>query len=807
MRIPYEDNDISLSSVDHLLADIETVSTSLGTDYAAQIRLLLERAPQWISLNLIAAVVLAYALWAHVPNHLLAPWLVFMTATSALHVFLTNYFARAGSTVSQLPTRSKIHQFMIASNGLAWGIGIWFMLPALADDLRFAACAIVFGVTLVSIPSLASVSRMHTTFACGALIPLVAWHASRGDAFAPLTLLLCACVVAVLMVARSYGAVARKSYDVAFEFGELVHAFSARYKDHRLAADALRENLADVKIRLGKASEDRDRSLSSLRAIGEAVLVANREGNIDFINPIAEVLTGWSAAEVVGRPLASVFTTVNTTTREKPEDPVEKCMRTQSVVVSDDNTALIRKDGLRYAIEHVGTPMRDARGGFCGMVLIFRDVTERRREVSKITWRATHDPLTGLINRSEFESRVVKLLEQPGRSGRSHALCYFDLDRFKLINDSYGHNVGNAFLKGLADMLRVRIRGADTLARLGGDEFAVLLYSCPVDKARIIADGLRKLIEDFEFALDHETLAVGASVGVVEIDDSVASLTEVFSAADAACYVAKNKGRNRVHVHESAHADPPRRELSVLPGLQRALARNDFSLFYQAIHPLTGNGNLRYCELLLRVKNADNDLIPPHDYLKAAERYHLLPKIDQWMVNAALDSLRLRHPALAKMDTVTLNLSGQSLNDDRFLEFLLSRVEEEDVPGNQICFQLSETGLIANPDRARYFITALQNAGCRFALDDCGFGVNSFSLLISLDIDFIKIAEEFVRNIEYSSVDFEIVVSLVRVARTMGIQTIAHGVSTESACATLQGMGVNLVQGPLIDKPRPLQIG
>ncbi len=805
MNRTHEDVDLSLPAADDVLANVTTVSTKFGADYAAQIRLLFHRAPVWISLNLIAAVVFAGSFWSQIPEYLLAPWLIFITATSALHVLLVNYFTRAGSTDEQLPAWSKISLLMIASNGLAWGVGCWLMLPALSEPQRIVASAMVVGVTLVSIPSLAIILRMHSTFSIVALMPLLAWHLSESNWDASLLLLLVAATATVFALARNYSLLAKNA--VAGEFRELLRAFAGRYAEQGNSLRQLHKNLAQAKISADSARDDRDRARASLGAIGEAVITATRDGNIDFINPVAEVLTGWTAADVVRRPLTHVFTTINSATPEKPENPIEKCMRTQRIVVGDEHTALIRKDGLQYAVEHVCTPIRDQRGNFCGVVLVFRDVTERRRSASKMAWRATHDPLTGLINRSEFETRLGKLLKQPRQSERKHALCYLDLDRFKLINDNHGHNVGDAFLKGLAERLGVRVRGADTLARLGGDEFAILLYSCPIEKAAWIARDLCKRVEEFEHPHKGEKLTAGASVGVVEIDDSLATLTDVLGAADTACYAAKNRGGNNVQVY-SANAvqnHVPGKQLSLLHRVQHALAGDDFSLYVQTIHPLDGS-NKRCCELSLRLKNQDGDLISTNDYRQAAERYHLLPKLDGWLVKAAVDALRLKHPALAKMDIVNISISEQSLNDDRFLEFLLSSIQEPQVASERICFEIAETGLIKNLARARYFIAALRDTGCRFSLQDHGNSLSSFANMKSANVDFIKISQELVGNIEYSSVDFEIDLSLVRVARTMNIRTIANGVASKAMCTTLRRLGVDFVQGQGLTPPRPMQI-
>jgi len=801
---------LTLESVEHLLDDIEMVSATVGADYAAQNRTLFRLNSRWISLNLIGAVTFAWMNWGTTPTYLLAPWLLFITASATVNIFLSSYFSHSEPHLGQLPGWCNLALFMTAVTGLTWGAGSWLLLPHAGASGELAFLAIVIALAVASIPLLAMIFRAYLLYGCATLAPVAAYYASNGANSGMDNATLSAAIAGLLIIlgfaAWAFNGLARRAYDVAGQFSELVQALSGKHAEYYQSVQLAKHTLAEQQNELDHLRDQQDRATTSLQAIGEAVITTDKDGKIDFINPVAEVLTGWSSADVIGRPVQQIFDIVSTKSHAKEPNPAEKCLQTQRVIVGEDDIALICKDGLQYAVDHVASPIRDRNDQFTGVVLVFRDVTERRRAVSKITWRATHDPLTGLLNRSEFETRLSKLIEQPGTETRAHALCYLDLDHFKAINDTYGHNVGDEFLKALANMLKIRVRGADTLARLGGDEFAVLLYSCPVEKAKMIAEGLHKVVDTFEFDYQGEKLNVGVSIGVIELS-SGSNLTDVLGAADAACYVAKRRGRNTVHVYDDADMRPsvPHRDLVLLQSVQRALTGGGLKLFYQTIHPLAVTGNRRNCALSVRMNIDSGELLMPGDFLKAAEHYHLMPKIDQWTVKAALDAVRRNHPALVNMQTVSINISGQSLNDDWFLEFILDEIEREPIAKDRICLQIDETSLITDTGRARFFLASLKQAGCIVCLGDYGIGLSSFSLLKSSDIDYIRIGREFIRNMEYSSVDFEIVLSLVRIARTLGIQSIAEGVTSESASATLRGLGVDYVQGFLTDQARPLE--
>jgi diguanylate cyclase (GGDEF)-like protein/PAS domain S-box-containing protein len=442
------------------------------------------------------------------------------------------------------------------------------------------------------------------------------------------------------------------------------------------------------------------------------------------------------------------------------------------------------------------------------LVVVYEDVTEARRIASEMSHQATHDALTGLLNRRAFEQCLQRVLETAHSRHTKHALCYLDLDQFKLINDGCGHTAGDALLGQIAGLLQSKIRKRDTLARLGGDEFGVLLELCTLEQACRVAEALRSAIEKFRFVWEGRLFNIGASFGLVPITDASDSLTGVLRAADAACYVAKDRGRNCIHVfrEDDAALAKRHREMQWISQLPRALEANRFRLCVQPIVPIApSTPALLHHELLLRLETPEGQLVPPGAFLPAAERYQLAPKIDTWVVGSALRWLKRSPRELERLHLCSLNLSGLSLGNAEFLTFVLCQFTETGVPAEKICFEITETAAIANLPDACCFIRALRDLGCRFALDDFGSGLSSFAYLKNLEVDFIKIDGTFVRNIAEDPLDRAMVKYINEIGQLMGKQTIAEFVENELILAELKAIGVDYAQGYYLGEPRPLE--
>ena len=427
--------------------------------------------------------------------------------------------------------------------------------------------------------------------------------------------------------------------------------------------------------------------------------------------------------------------------------------------------------------------------------------------------RQTHDSLTGLINRREFENRIKHALDNAHSSDVRHALCYVDLDNFKIVNDTCGHIAGDELLKQLTIKLRMELREADTLARLGGDEFGILLEGCSIEHAIDPAENIRRIVEEFRFVWDNKAFRIGASIGLVPITSDSGNLTDVLSAADSACYVAKDQGRNRVHVYEPTDEALVERhgQMQWVQRIQNVLEDSRFRLFFQPIAKLSaaaGERHTTHGEVLIRMLDENNELVGPGAFIPSAERYSLMPAIDRWVVENTFRMLTLDQEHVKnRISTCCINLSGQSLSDDRFTDFLVSQIRESGVPPEVLCFEITETAVIANLCHASKMISILRDMGCRFALDDFGVGLSSFSYLKNLAVDYLKLDGCFVKNMVNDPIDRAMVKAINQIGHTMNIKTIAEFVEDEATLHTVHEIGVDYAQGYVIAKPMPIEAG
>ncbi len=554
---------------------------------------------------------------------------------------------------------------------------------------------------------------------------------------------------------------------------------------------------------------EKERAQVTLASIGDGVIRADASGKIDYLNPVAEKLTGWRSEKALGLPVTEVFRVVDEVTRQPLPDPLERCLTEGKVVESPGHALLLSEDGKEYSVRDTAAPIRDRYGNVLGAVLVFKDVTQLRGMEREMIYLASHDALTGLINRREFEVRLKRAIRTSRAEQRHHVLLYLDLDQFKIINDTCGHLVGDEMLKQITALLRSRVRRSDTLARLGGDEFGVLLEDCPLDQARQIAEEIRRSVRDFRFCWKDQIFEVGVSAGFVPINGDGGDLAQVMSAADAALYVAKDTGRNRIHEYEPDDTLVAERygEMQWIHRIQRALEEKRFRLFYQLIQPLGTElaGRELLCEVFLRMLDPDGTVIEPSAFMSAAERYHLIGDLDRWVVRTAFHALsEAQRREVSRPVLFALNISAQSLADEAFLTYVLAEIESSHVDPRRLCFEITETAAISKLDSAIRFIGALKVKGCRFVLDDFGSGLSSFAYLKDLSMDFLKIDGEFVQNMMEDRVKRAMVESINQIGHVMGLQTIAEWVENRQTMEALREMGVDYAQGYWLCRPQPL---
>lgn len=576
--------------------------------------------------------------------------------------------------------------------------------------------------------------------------------------------------------------------------------------------NAMAAALQEARDREKKRSEDalfleKVRAQVTLESIGDGVITTDAEGRIVYMNPVAEQFTEWRNSDAHGRPLSEVFKIFDEESNHLEEYPIHYCLKEGRTIRHDSHHLLMSHDGGKIEIQDSAAPIRDRDGVILGAVVVFHDVTEIQSMARHMAFLASRDPLTGLLNRREFETRLQHVLDSARAGEHTHALLYLDLDQFKIVNDTCGHIAGDELLKQLASHLGKEIRANDMLARLGGDEFGVILEDCSIEKAEQIADLLRQSVKDFRFMWEKRAFEIGVSIGLVPISRDSGGLTEVLSAADSACYIAKDRGRNRIHIYQpDDRAFTQRRgEMQWVHRLRQGLENNSFDLYCQAIVPLHDKGQPgRFYEILVRVQ--DEDLVLPAAFIPAAERYHLMPSIDRWVIRTVFPMLKkYRAKGENKNDDLfAINLSGQSLGDEKFLEFVMQQFAQHRVDPHTICFEITETAAIANLTRARDFISRFKHMGCRFALDDFGSGLSSFGYLKSLTVDYLKIAGDFVEGMIADPLNRAMVEAINQVGHVMGLITIAESVESPLLLDELREIGVDHAQGHGIDSPKPL---
>ena len=553
--------------------------------------------------------------------------------------------------------------------------------------------------------------------------------------------------------------------------------------------------------------DEKERALVTLASIADGVITTDTDGWVDYLNPVAEQLTGWTTGTARGLPMQAILRMVDEGSHKLVTNMIEVVLREERTIEAASTILLVRNDGTEIPITQSAAPIRARSGEISGVVLVLHDVSRERQYVAKLSYQASHDSLTGLINRGEFERRLGLALKSAAQLGRHHAVMYLDLDQFKVVNDTCGHAAGDQLMRQVSAVLQRRLREGDTLARLGGDEFGVLLENCDPDNALRIADGLRQTVMDCHFAWEARSFNIGVSIGLVNVADGMFTLTDVLSAADSACYMAKEKGRNRVQVYHAGDTEMSMRhgEMEWIGRLQKALDEDRFVLYAQDIVGLDPVRKLEeHCEILIRMRDERGELVLPMAFIPAAERYNLMPSIDRWVIrNAFAIIARQRAEKEGAPGIFAINLSGASIGDERFLDYVREQFTHFAVPPQSICFEITETAAIAKLDKATDFINQLKSLGCLFSLDDFGAGMSSFAYLKHLPVDFLKIDGGFVKDMADDPIDRAMVEAINSVGHVMGKKTIAEFVDGDRVIRLLREMGVDYAQGYGVAKPQP----
>jgi diguanylate cyclase (GGDEF)-like protein/PAS domain S-box-containing protein len=597
---------------------------------------------------------------------------------------------------------------------------------------------------------------------------------------------------------------------LAFLFSSAIMTWLA-FRSKRLRKLAEYELLAakgrleyEIEERTQEFRESKELAEITLSSISDGVITTDVMGTVSALNTTAATLTGWQPESITDRPLSDVLRLTQVSSEEFIYLPANRCLTNEEIGnLNASPLELHSIDGKHRVVQLSISEITNHAGDLVGNVLVVRDITDAHRLTHRISWQATHDALTGLINRLEFENRLKQALDRSHSDRAGHVLMYLDLDQFKVVNDTCGHVAGDELLKQIADLLNQTARRNDTVARLGGDEFAILLEYCPLKQALTLAEEIRNAIRDFRFTWDDKPFALGVSIGVVGFDASFNALTQVLSAADSACYAAKDAGRNRVHLYAEDDQAIEQRfgEMQWVSRIRKALDAGDFTLYGQRIIPL--NEHIvedNHIEVLVRMRSDDGELILPGAFIPAAERYGLMIDLDRMVIEMTLTWLQeTQYTGL-----VSINLSTQSMTDPNFLDEVFSMLCNTLTHPGQLLFEVTETAAITHLQKAQIFIERIRQLGCRFALDDFGSGMSSFGYLKHLPVDHLKIDGSFIRDLVDDPVNYAMVKAIQEVATTMQIQTVAEYVENDEILEQLKLIGIDYGQGHGIERPKPL---
>ncbi len=556
-------------------------------------------------------------------------------------------------------------------------------------------------------------------------------------------------------------------------------------------------------------SRNNEQARATLESIGDAVITTDATGRITYLNPVAESMTGWDAEDALGQSLDAVLPLISEASRQPVANTAARCLEEGRAIDLEDGVLLLRRDGTEIPIGDSAAPILDRNGATVGVVLVIQNESEKRRVGHRLSYEATHDAMTGLINRREFERRLSRVVKGLSETAAEHVLLCLDLDRFKVINDTCGHDAGDDLLRSLSTLLRRHMRKRDTLARLGGDEFGVLLENCPLTEAGRIAESLRAGVEQFRFEWEGKAFSIGASIGLIPVTAESGGIASVLRAADAACYTAKDGGGNRVHLERPGRDSAGMSQAMArrVTRLARAVDEGHFHLYAQAIVPLQPERPARpRFEVLLRLPDGQGRMQAAADFLPQAERYNLMPAIDRWVVRetiALLGQWRREHPD-SELPMCSINLSASALADDGLVPLLEQQMAKYGIPSETLCFEIAETAVLGNLARTLRFLSGIRATGCGVALEDFGSGVTSFTYLKTLPVDFVKIGGQFIWGVVDDPMYGSIVGAVNQIGRSMGISTIAKQVGSEPVLRKLRALGIGYAQGHALTAPVPL---
>ncbi|MXS81734.1 EAL domain-containing protein [Nitrosomonas oligotropha] len=823
-------NDYRASELNHHTVDSSLQQSNHSTALLAeQVKLLYQQAPKALVVTLITSAALVFIFWNHVAKVWLLGWLVTIYLLTFVRFLLISSYFRKKPAIAESARWGW--QFLIGTlfSGILWGsAGSIFFVDGSATHQLFLAY-LLGGMVAGAMATLSSYRGAFMAFSIPVVIPFT-YQVMTHDGDVQLAIAFTYLIFVFAMGSISHRLYQTVAESLKFRFDNfdllkrLVHAKNHQKNiNQELQAeiaekDRSQQALKSVKEQLEQRVTERTQALAlanavlhqekelfqvTLASIGDAVITTDAGGNVTYLNPIAEIFTGWRNQDANGLPLQQVFNILDSVNRSAVADPLVCHNGTPGNAQKHHECLLIRKDKQEWIIDYTVAPIQNEQQHVIGTVLTFRDVTEQRKLTQKLAYQAAHDSLTGLLNRKEFETRLGKILAAT-RKNDSHALLYLDLDQFKIINDTCGHSAGDELLRQVTALLHAKLRTRDTLARLGGDEFGVILEHCPQNEALQVAQALRELVQNFRFQWQGNTFSIGVSIGLFPITHANEGLAYALNAADSACYAAKEQGRNRVHVYQTETAQQKSGEVQWLPRIQQAMIDQRLCLYFQPIQSISSsNDKEKHGEILLRLEDEHGRLVTPGAFLPAAERHDHMLIIDRWVLEQSLKLIKA-HAHHQPNVIHTINLSAQVLESTDFLDFTVNTIKASKLNPADICFEITEHIALTEMNHAVRFVTTLKELGCRFSMDNFSGGLSSFGYLKNIPLDYLKIDGRLIKNMLSDPVDQAMVESINHIGHVMRLKTIAEWVEDDQTLQLLENMGIDYAQGYWIAEPYPI---
>ena len=769
---------------------------------------LYKQAPAGIILTIISALLVSWFVLPTTPDYIYVPWLTFIVLTAFTHTLLIKEFNKHKTSL-QIDNQWAVYQtLMVGITGLAFSVGYILFLPLLGTFFQVILLLILATLAVAYLPILSVFLPAYIIYISAFIFPIIFWIYNLPPEKAyPIAALLSVTYCMLVIISSYYSKALLEAFGLAGEVSGHVRYLYDIIEKTKILNVKLKKDIYGYIKKNDYVCKQNEQAEITLQSISEGVVSTDRFGRISYINPIAEIYTGWDAKEVKGMYISTILNLVNESNHRRLPNPVEQCLESNSVINNPDSSVLVRRDGLEYFIEYRITPISDEDNNVTGSVMIFRDVTEKRTMEKTLDWQNKHDPLTGLINRSEFDNRLDKIFSNPDKSEREHALCFINLDHFKIINDSCGHQAGDSLLKNISTRLKKIARDTDTIARLGGDEFAVLMYSCNIDKARLIAEIFQDEVFNKQFEWNDKHFSITASIGIVPLDESTDSLAELQRTADLITYRAKNSGGNRIEVYVQGITEKKQHtgELIILLDLQHNLEKEKFKIYTQQIKPLDSLNDTLFYEVLLKMKNSDGKLLSANDFLHTAKTYHMLSAIDDWVLKVVMEMIAYGSPLFNKAHIISINLSQQSIFNEKFIKHTIDMFNEYDIPAGNICFEINECQFNSSMDLFKRFVKLIKRQGCKIALDDFNYNPTSINSIKQLAVDYIKLdARQFGDINDSKNYNYKLLESINGINHLVGAQTIIKCIDNPEIIEPLFEIGTDYVQGYAIEAPQAL---